>query len=198
MTKQDSNRILADMGINVPKIWTKNREARKELQHAKMCAPENLYGFRSYVTGWRGFCFGLSPTDALTKIDEGIMYDPSVYMSESPNDALGTILGEYDGWNLSYIDVSDGYGDLRGLSVRDVPNHKRRQHKEGIDAKALLLRRLDDPSWDAMQELVAQYPGCSIEFSTYTTLYGSEGWNTLFWEVRDDEALLRTAFRSTL
>lgn len=54
----------------------------------------------------------------------------------------------------------------------------------GISAYRLMKDAMDEPSWDNLQRLIAEYPDHVIEFSVFNRGVGSLGHNTIFFEVR--------------
>lgn len=55
----------------------------------------------------------------------------------------------------------------------------------GLCAKLLLQRHLNDLSWEWLQHLLETYQDHVVEFSVYDYCWGTHpGYNTIFWEVR--------------
>ena len=60
----------------------------------------------------------------------------------------------------------------------------------GLQAKAVVSNCLDANSQDWIEVLLDRYPNHIIEFSTYSTQWGTlPGYNTVFWEVRPDREI---------
>lgn len=59
------------------------------------------------------------------------------------------------------------------------------KHAVGVEALVLLTEFLCPNSFDWMEVLFEHYPDHAIEFSTYSTNWGTlPNFNTLFWEIR--------------
>lgn len=62
---------------------------------------------------------------------------------------------------------------------------KETRHSFGVMAECLLLYHMDHPSWEWLWVLLDRYPEHVIEFSVYSTCWGTiPNRNTVFWEVR--------------
>jgi len=57
-------------------------------------------------------------------------------------------------------------------------------HARGLLATSLLQVYLDPISRETINEILAAYDDCVVEFSTFSRPVGVLGWNTLIWEVR--------------
>jgi len=58
-------------------------------------------------------------------------------------------------------------------------------NRSGLLAKVMLETLLCPNSWSWLNTLIKRYPDHVIEFSTYSTCWGTiPGFNTVFWEVR--------------
>ena len=58
-------------------------------------------------------------------------------------------------------------------------------HLRGAAALSALRWAMDSPSFENLKNIFEKWPGHVVEFSSFTHLLGTEGWNTVFWEVRD-------------
>ena len=59
------------------------------------------------------------------------------------------------------------------------------KYTRGLVAHRLLRWYLDDNSFIWLQHLLGEYPDHVVEFSTYSTCWGTvPGYNTVFWEIR--------------
>lgn len=71
------------------------------------------------------------------------------------------------------------------LTMREALS-KKQHHEYGIMAVQLLRRYLCPNSYDWLNYLLSAYPGHVVEFSTYSTNWGTiPGYNTVYWEVRN-------------
>ena len=81
------------------------------------------------------------------------------------------------GWHLTFSDVV-------GKSMREALAIGTKR-AEGIIAISLLKHYLCVNSWDWLQLLIERYQGHVIEFSTFSTYWGTlPRYNTVFWEIR--------------
>jgi len=134
-------------------------------------------------TGGGGWCaYDVAPEEVSEVLAEGQSQGAElsrIYVNEFCPD-LGLVLqGE--------VMQSEQYLSLRYSRVPKpmrVALSEEQHHVDGLGAVLILKSKLDAPSWDALNELLVEYPGAVIEFSTWDGPVGDRGWNTVFWEVR--------------
>ena len=118
--------------------------------------------------------------DKWHEVIEGGVAADSLYISEmAPTEKTilqGEIFYNEQGITLHY--------SKERLTMRDALK-KNCQNASGIIALRLLDYYLNPVSMDWMEVLINRYPGHVIEFSTYSTCWGTlPGYNTVVWEVR--------------
>jgi hypothetical protein len=132
--------------------------------------------------------YGIPQADVPATIDrfvaEGADRSLFVFNEAAPDDKI-TIQGEYlrnaissGGHQPGQLHYSLEPGTHRGC-LRDYP-----KWADGLEAKWILQRYLDQPSYDWLMELTELYPDHTVEFSTFRTKVGDLRWNTIFWEIR--------------
>lgn len=88
-------------------------------------------------------------------------------------------------WDYNYVDhLFLRYSDLPDLPMRDA-FEREQKYISGLGALSLLKSTLCPNSWDWLNQLLDNYPGHIIEFSTFSVDWGTvPGFNTVFWEIR--------------
>jgi hypothetical protein len=97
----------------------------------------------------------------------------------APDDKL-TIQGELcerPGGAYLHYSTKRGYRMREGLA-------KFGRHITGLGSILTLAHFMDPTAFDAVRQLLQEYPEHVIEFSCYTVGVGTLGWNTIIWEVR--------------
>jgi len=102
-----------------------------------------------------------------------------VTVNEFADDSLLTLQGEVS-------------REACGLYARlsEVPKPMRQAlsecqcHLTGLAAKLKLQAAMDPASWENLNELLDDYAGAVVEFSTWSKSVGNLKRNTVFWEVR--------------
>ena len=143
-----------------------------------------LYHLRNRVAGGPTY-YNLSSVQLLDKWDhltrrEGI--DPkSLYISEMAPHHKGTLQGEImespDGLYLHYNLVKKPMRE----GMAEAP-----RHAYGLEATGLLKTYMDANSYDWSMELLRKYTNHVVEFSCFSTKWGTlPNFNTVIWEVRN-------------
>jgi hypothetical protein len=89
----------------------------------------------------------------------------------------GEVQQSYKGDNLYYTEVAKPMRIALEECSKSV---------DGIAARTILRYYLNAVSMDWLEHLISSYPDHVVEFSTYSTCWGTlEGYNTVFWEVRN-------------
>lgn len=96
--------------------------------------------------------------------------------SESPPDEMRSIQGEFNGQHLTYT--------FAGYPMRIAFDHEC-LHADGFRAHCILGTYLDANDYDWLRELIADFPGATVEFSAFRRPVGTQpGSKMIVWEVR--------------
>lgn len=82
----------------------------------------------------------------------------------------------------SFPDLHVFYGTGQVHMRTALRSHPR--HADGLEARRVLGRFLDESSLVCLWGLLEKFPEHVVEFTTLDCGIGSLGWNTIFWEVR--------------
>lgn len=138
----------------------------------------NVYHFRNRVAG--GKTYYNQTGQEIINLWNGVDRPGDYYCSEMAPHHKGTIQGE-----LGYVagDLCLTY-NTQQLPMRDGFAVETK-HKQGILAWLLLQDYMCHNSFYWLKHLLCEYPGHVIEFSCFSTNWGTlPHYNTVFWEVR--------------
>ena len=132
---------------------------------------------RSTVPG--GPCiYGLAPTEVERQLG-GVpseVYTLAETIDPSANKIQGYLMEQDGEWYFDYSVVKKSMRD----ALAEETLHMKGRHK----IKTLLKEVMDRPSWSNFKNLRRMYPGHVFELSVFDRPVGTDGWNTIVWEVR--------------
>jgi len=105
-----------------------------------------------------------------------------VYISAMAPHHLNVLQGEVmEGvWGWEFYGARNCWSMPMRKALRKRPISLR-----GLAAKLLVQRSMNDLSYQWLEYLLEEYPGHVVEFSAFSTCWGTvPGHNTVFWEVR--------------
>lgn len=151
--------------------------------------PDGLYHIRNRIAG--GPTYYNVPRDKVFKVWNNLItstnIDPSnLYISQMCPTEKTVIQGE-----VAYMNRELFTGSL-DLTFTTIAKPMREAFKEltlhvnGLSAINLLKSYMCYRSYEWLQILLERYPDHVVEFSTFSTRWGTiPGYNTVFWEVRN-------------
>lgn len=108
-------------------------------------------------------------------------FDPRDFYFNEPIDKNSVMLN---------AEVTQAYGGLT-LTYATVQDHMRpalREHRKdasGLRALTIMRHFLDAPGREVVEGLLEQFPNHVIEFTCMSKSYGTLGWQSVVWEVRN-------------
>jgi hypothetical protein len=172
LTKADYYRrwIAGEFG-NRPQVWNSFTDLDQS-------GYKGFVNIRHRQPGSPYFGYALTRTTALDWIKAtGVPVAEFSFNETMPDDRLliqGELMEDHRGLCLAY--------SREPTTMRNAMRNPKQVY--GLTARQLLKYYCDPYSYDWLLELLTEFPGHVVEWSTYSVLFGTERKNTAIWEVR--------------
>lgn len=160
---------------NRPKTWLDLESFKGE------ATPNKLYHVRIAIKGYPKTFYNV-PYENVEKVwneATNLVGKDKLYISEMGPEDKKVFQGEIVQSPTLFLKYNLLAMPMREAFEREV------FYATGLNAKLLIRRYFDINSYEWLEYLLENYPNHVVEFSTYAVCWGTLGWNTVFWEVRN-------------
>lgn len=152
---------------NAPRQWDTPAEVERDVgQLPIVVRPRNAGGRCWYDVGIREWA--------------ALGHDPRGYYFNEPSDPRTVTLN---------AEITRRFGEVQ-MTYATTPQHMRPalrdapQHASGLRALSIMRELACDQGRVVIEELMDLYPDHVVEFTCFSSPYGTLGWRTVVWEVR--------------